>query len=207
MPDDKSADQNAKTKKKSQKSEPIKTLKDVREIIKRLEYQPRNRLLFVIGVNTGLRIGTILKLKVGDAKKLLKASEKGFPYMPNSEIWRYVQINKQIVKELKAFLENKSLLKDLKDEDYLFRSKKGNEALTSKSVSPLIKKWTKEAGLKGNYGSKSLQKTFGYLQRTQYGVGFDVLSKIFGHEKPFNTMIFLGIAKDTPVSILKNKIG
>lgn len=201
MPEDENLDQKDE-KKKSQKAEPIKSLKDVSKIIKKIKGL-RNKLLFVIGVNTGLRLGMILKLRVGDAKEILKAGQEGSPYKPNSETWKYFQINKAIVKELEKYLtENPSL----KNEDYLFESQKGKEALTSKSASRLIKKWTKEAGLKGNYGCESLRKTFGYHQRVQYSVGFDVLCKMFGHENPADTAKFLGISKDTPLSILKNEI-
>jgi len=203
MSQENAPDQKGKKKKKAQKAEPIRSLKDIKKVLRVLEGQPRNHLLFVFGINTGLPLSTILKLKAGDAKELLKAVKEGRPYKPNSETWKYVQINKMLAKELKAYL---AANQSWKDTDFLFKSQKGKGALTSKSVGRLIKKGTKEAGLKGSYGCHSLRKTFAYHQRTRHGVGLDVLSKIFGHNSPADTKDFLGIDKDLPVSILKNEI-
>ncbi len=48
--------------------EPIRKLKDIKSIAKLLEDQPRDHLLFTIGVNDRLRAGDLLKLKVQDIK-------------------------------------------------------------------------------------------------------------------------------------------
>ena len=37
-----------------------------------------------------------------------------------------------------------------------------------------MKKWTSAINLEGNFGCHTLRKTFGYIQRTEFGVGFDV---------------------------------
>jgi hypothetical protein len=44
-----------------------------------------------------------------------------------------------------------------------------------------------------NYGAHSLRKTWGYIQRTVYGVGFEILCKRFNHSSPAITMRYLGI--------------
>lgn len=48
--------------------EPIRKISDIEKIKKTLSTNPRNRLLFAFGINTGLRISDILKLKVKDVK-------------------------------------------------------------------------------------------------------------------------------------------
>lgn len=45
------------------KVEPIINLKDIKSIKKILVDRPRDRLLFITGVNTGLRVQDILALK------------------------------------------------------------------------------------------------------------------------------------------------
>ena len=50
------------------KVEPIINMKDIKSIKKLLVDQPRNRLLFVMGINSGLRVQDILSLKVADVK-------------------------------------------------------------------------------------------------------------------------------------------
>ena len=44
--------------------EPIRKMADIEKIKQTLSMNPRNRLLFAFGINTGLRISDILKLKV-----------------------------------------------------------------------------------------------------------------------------------------------
>ena len=48
------------------KVEPIIDVKNIKSIKKLLVDQPRNRLLFVMGINSGLRVQDILSLKVSD---------------------------------------------------------------------------------------------------------------------------------------------
>lgn len=93
------------------------------------------------------------------------------------------------------------------DEDYLFSSRKGKNPLTIQTVNSMVKKWTDEVGLKENYGAHTLRKTFGYIQRTQFGVGFEVLAKRFNHSSPAVTMRYLGIHDKEVDGILRNEIG
>lgn len=48
--------------------EPIRSLEDIRAIKKLLSDKPRDYLLFTMGINNGLRIGDLLKLKVRDVQ-------------------------------------------------------------------------------------------------------------------------------------------
>ena len=93
------------------------------------------------------------------------------------------------------------------DSDFLFSSRKGNKALTIQSVNALVKSWTKSINLKGNYGAHSLRKTWGYIQRTQFGIGFEVLCKRFNHSSPAVTMRYLGIHDSEVEAVLLNEIG
>ena len=68
----------------------------------------------------------------------------------------------------------------------------------------MMKEWTKS--MKGNYGSRSLRKAFGYIQRTKYGVSLEVLCKKFGHSSPAITMRYLGIDDKEVNGILLNEI-
>jgi len=91
------------------------------------------------------------------------------------------------------------------NKDFLFKSKKGNNQPIGKSyVNQKMKEWIK--GMKGNYGTHSLRKTFGYIQRKHFGVGFDILCKRFGHSNPSITMRYLGIEDKEVNGILLNEI-
>ncbi len=65
--------------------------------------------------------------------------------------------------------------------------------VTVQCVNNMVKRWTCEINLKGNFGAHSLRKTWGYVQRTFYGVGFEILCKRFNHSSPAITMRYLGI--------------
>jgi integrase len=54
--------------------DPIRNEKDIKSIAKLLYDSPRDHLLFILGVNNGLRAGDLLKLKVKDLR-YLKAGE------------------------------------------------------------------------------------------------------------------------------------
>lgn len=74
------------------------------------------------------------------------------------------------------------------------------------TVNAKIKKWCRTLNLKGNYGAHTLRKTFGYIQRTKYGVGFEILCKRFNHSNPAVTMRYLGISDEEVIAILHNEI-
>ena len=112
-------------------------------------------------------------------------------------------INKTVYKALKNYLEKVQP----NDQDYLFPSRKGNSHIQSQAVSKLVKKWTKAINLKGKFGCHSLRKTFGFIQRTQYGVGFEILCKRYNHSSPSITMHYLGIQDKEVHGILMNEIG
>ena len=50
--------------------DPIRNLKDIKAIVKLTESNPRDQLLFVMGINNGLRAGDLVKLKAKDVRYL-----------------------------------------------------------------------------------------------------------------------------------------
>ena len=91
--------------------------------------------------------------------------------------------------------------------DFLFASREGDKPITVQCVNNMVKKWTSSINLKGNYGAHSLRKTWGYIQRTMYGVGFEVICKRFNHSNPSITMRYLGIEDKEVENILMNEVG
>jgi integrase len=155
--------------------------------------------LFTMGINNGLRISDLLKLKVGDvgevaASETLRIKEK------KTGKDNVLMINKSVYKILVEYLEEAKLM----DEDFLFQSRNGNnKPLTRETVHKMIKEWT--SALKGHYGTHTLRKTFGYMQRTKHAVSFEVLCKRFGHSSPTITMRYLGIDDKEVSGILLNE--
>ncbi len=181
---------------------PIRSEDEIKRIKKYLKHNTRNYLLFTFGINNDIRISDLLKLKVKDVMDLsigetleIKESKTGKPNV--------LMINKAVYKALQAHLKEANP----KDGDYLFKSQKGqNKPLTKFSVNLMIKSWCSDLGIKGNYGCHSLRKTFGYIQRTKYGVDFSIICKRFNHSSPSITMRYLGITDKEVNGILLNEI-
>jgi integrase len=183
--------------------EPIRSIKDVKSISKLLSGDPRNNLLFVLGVNNGLRTGDLLRLKVGDLKGL-KAGDHFNIRESKTGKSNILVVNKSVSKALKTYLESAELSED----SYLFASRKiKNKPIQIQAVNKLIKGWAKTINLKGNYGAHTLRKTWGYLQRTIHGVGFEIIAKRFNHSNPATTMRYLGIEDKEVHNTLMNEIG
>ncbi len=184
--------------------DPIRDEKHIKQIKRKLKNSPRDFLLFLMGINNGLRISDLLKIKVGDVCDLdvgetLKVREQ------KTKKKNVLMINKTIHEALHLYLKSASL----DDEHYLFQSRNkdqnGNpKPLARETVSKMVKSWT--AGMTGNYSTHSLRKTWGYIQRTKFGVSFEVICKRFGHSSPAITMRYLGIEDKEVNDILLNEI-
>jgi integrase len=182
--------------------EPIRGIGDIKSISKLLADKPRDYLLFILGINNGLRVGDLLELKVADLKNR-KAGETLAIREGKTGKDNVLVINKTVHKALKNFF----LKSDPDDGAFLFASRKGDKPLTTASVNHLIKKWTRDINLRGNYGAHTLRKTWGYHQRVNYGVGFEIICKRFNHSNPAVTMRYLGIEDREVHDVLMNEIG
>ena len=112
-------------------------------------------------------------------------------------------MNKPVYDALKEYLEKRKP----DDNDYLFKSRKGIKPITVQAANNKVKQWTSAINLKGNYGAHSLRKTWGYFQRTVYGVGFELICKRFNHSSPSITMRYLGIEDREVQDLLMNGVG
>ena len=182
--------------------EPIRDPKDIETIKRLLKDRPRDLLLFTMGINNGLRVGDLLKLKVGQVRHMKPGQSTSVKEGKTGKV-NVLMMNRSTYKVLQRYLEQLSPA----DEDFLFKSAKGkNSPITTSSVNNLVKAWCRAVNLEGNYGAHTLRKTFGYIQRTQYGVGFEVLAKRFNHSNPRITMRYLGITDAEVNGILLNEI-
>ena len=145
----------------------------------------RNYILFVLGINTGLRISDILQLRVRDLRK---------PIIYITEIktrkQKAFEMNPTVRKEL---LE---LLKDREDDEYLVKSRQGvNKPIKRSMAYKILRKLAEDYGLEG-IGTHTLRKTYGYhfYQATK---DVAMLQKIFNHSDPAFTLRYIGIIQDT----------
>lgn len=100
---------------------------------------------------------------------------------------RQLTLNKSVVEAVQALLAAGQ-----HDDDHtpLFCSQRGNKGLTVPSIHRLVKGWCEEINLKGNYGSHSLRKTFGYQHRIA-GTSIPELMTMFNHSTQKQTLDYL----------------
>jgi len=182
---------------------PIRNLEDIQAIEKLLSSNPRDRLLFVLGTNNGLRVNDLLNLKVMDVKGL-KAGDSLMVTESKTGKRNWIVINKKVYKALSLYFDSNP---DLSPDDALFKSRKTGTALKIQAVNKMIKSWTEAINLHGRFGCHTLRKTWGYHMRTKYGAGFEVIAKRFNHSSPAVTMRYLGIEDKEVHSLLMNEVG
>jgi integrase len=182
------------------KVEPIRELKDIKNIKRMLADKPRDLALFTIGINTNLRASDLLNLRVGQVRGLkpggdieIKETKTGKP--------RRITLNKTSTEAIKDLLASKEYL----DEDRLFQSQRG-KVLKVPSVNRLVKGWCRDINLKGNYGSHTLRKTWGYHQRVTFGVGLPELMVCFNHATQKQTLDYLCVQPEEIRSIYANEL-
>ncbi|KEI89321.1 integrase [Clostridium botulinum B2 433] len=145
----------------------------------------RDYMMFVIGINTGLRISDILNLKVSDVKEkthiniVEKKTKKNKRFM----------INTMLKSEIDRYIDNMS------DDDYLFSSRKGqNKPITRVQAYRILNNVANKLGIE-EVGTHTLRKTFGYWHY-QKNKDVALLQNLFNHSAPSITLRYIGINQD-----------
>ncbi|WP_346879017.1 site-specific integrase [Clostridium sp. UBA7791] len=144
----------------------------------------RDYMLFIIGINTGLRISDILNLKVNDVKD-----------------HTHINIVEKKTGKNKRFLINTYLKKDIDryiegmcNNDWLFPSRKGDKAISRVQAYRILNNVADKLGVE-EVGTHTLRKTFGYWHYQQHK-DVAVLQDIFNHSAPSVTLRYIGINDD-----------
>ena len=172
--------------------EPIRDKRKIEEMKEELKKNgTRDYLLFVYGINVGLRISDIVKLKVKD---ILNSDRS----MKN-----HVEIREKKSKKIKRFKINSILseelyqyIKKMDFDRYIFKSRKGkNKSITRNRAYTILNDAAKICELE-DIGTHTLRKTFGYhfyLKTNDIGL----LQELFNHSSPSITLRYIGINQDS----------
>ena len=165
--------------------EPIRSKKHIHNIKKILADKPRDLCLFTLGINTAFRANELLAIKV-EQVRYLEVGDILTIKQRKTQKYRAVALNENVVASIQTYLQQRPLA----DDAHLFTGLRG--CLTVPTVNRLVKTWCASVGLKGNYGSHSMRKTWGYWQRQN---GADILNLVeaFGHATQRQTMAYLGL--------------
>jgi integrase len=183
-------------------AEPIRKKKDIKSISRLLKSHPRNYLLWVMGINNGLRANDLVKIKYSQVEGLKTGAVIKIVESKTGKA-NVLVINKSVHKALQLYIKEENP----DPEDYLFKSRKGSGHISSQSVGRMIRSWAAAINLKGQYGAHTLRKTFGYHQRVYHGAGFELLCKRYHHSSPVVTMRYLGIESKEITEMLMNVVG
>jgi integrase len=175
------------------KVEPIRTEKDIRTLKKLLADKPRDLAIFTLGINTNLRASDLLKIRVGEVQHLQPGEHFTIKEKKTGKA-RNITINKTVYEAVQTLIKT---MPEAGDDDLLFQSRKsdGNrgKALSVPYLNALVKGWCREINLKGNYGSHTLRKTFGFIHRTVHKTDIPTLMQMFNHATQKQTLEYLCI--------------
>lgn len=179
---------NHPSKGSSIKIEPICHKTAIATIKQLLADKPRDLCLFTMGINTGWRANELLSIRVGQVRGIEPGSTLELK-QAKTQTYRRVTLNRAVIDSVYGFMtQTKDILTD---DNYLFASQRG-AVLTVPSVTRLVKHWCAAVGLKGNYGSHTLRKTWGYWQYKR-GTPLPLLVEAFGHATQQQTLAYLCI--------------
>ena len=186
--------------KRKRPAKPITTTSSVLDIQDYLKYKnERNYIIFVLGITTGYRAGDLVKLKIRDIKEALRRKEFTIyeGKKMNSKNIREKNRKPRIV-ELIPKLEKllKDYIKDKKDYEYIFKSRKGtNQHIGVQAVSNILK----EAGLYfGLYdiSAHSMRKTYAYKIYIESNKDIVAVKALLGHSSIEETKRYIGLDRE-----------
>ncbi|WP_432707012.1 tyrosine-type recombinase/integrase [Gottfriedia acidiceleris] len=175
--------------------QPIRTIEDIDSMkwaLKR-HASERDYMLFLLGINTGLRVSDILKLKTADIVKLKGKKRKELTIQEGKTKKKRVVNLMSIYEELYAYaVQNAS--------EWLFPSRKGDKSISEIQAYRQLVKAGEFAGLEA-IGTHTMRKTFGYhLYKKTKDVA--ILQDILNHSTPAITLRYIGINKDEKDNVL-----
>lgn len=166
-------------------AEPIKNRKDILAVEQYLQkHSMRDYTIWVLGLNSGLRVSDIIGLNISDAldKTHITIIEK------KTQKRKSFYINDKLKRVLKAYTKNRN------PEEPLFLGKQGKR-IDRSQVYRIIKRACKACGLKIQASTHTMRKTFGYHHYQKYKDAI-ILQKIFNHSSQRITLMYIGVEQD-----------
>lgn len=144
----------------------------------------RDCVLFMSGIYIGLRISDLLLFQVKD----LKNKRKITIFEKKTGKQKIFNIPDEFYSILNQYLAGRE------NEEYIFKSRQGTQAITRARAYQILKEAGKHFGLE-NIGTHTMRKTFGYWYYKNYNdiVG---LMKILNHSSEAITKRYIGIEQE-----------
>lgn len=172
--------------------QPIRDLKKIETMKKLLKQQNlRDYCLFVVGINSGLRISDLLQLTIANVIEQGKVKERIRLREKKTNKFKDFPLLDKAKKAIKDYLNTRNYTEN----EPLFVSRKNKCFLLRQQAYKIINGVAKAVGIKKNIGTHTLRKTFGYHA---YNNGYDItlIQKLFNHSSPSVTLRYIGITRD-----------
>lgn len=162
----------------------------------------RNKLLFLIGINIGIRASDLRTLRWSfffDKTSDGISFKEFYTIQPKKQRKQHKYVKLFFNNAVKAAVEDYVGKYSVDADDYLFSSRKGGVPIVEASLWRIVKDTAIEAGIRQNIGSHSLRKTFGFWcwhEAEDKNKALVVLQQIFNHSSSQVTLRYIGILDD-----------
>ena len=169
----------------------------------------RNKLLFLIAINVGIRASDLRTLKWSFFYNDDGTFKDSYRIQPEKQKKQHKFITMYFNATVRKAIENYVSEYPIEDiNSYLFPSRKGAESIGVSSLWRIIKDAAAEAGISQNIGSHSLRKSWGFWcwhKAEDKNKALVILQMCFSHSSTQTTARYIGIMDDE-ISDMYNSI-
>lgn len=161
-------------------TQPIRDKEKIEEMKKTLK-RDRDRIMFLLGINSGLRISDIVTCRCDEFKG------------------DTVEVREKKTGKIKAFKLNPVIADEIhryigkQPREWLFQSRQGGH-ISTRQARRVLTDAAKKIGLE-HFSTHSMRKTFGY-QAWKMGAPIPLIMTALNHSSPKTTERYLGITQD-----------
>lgn len=157
----------------------------------------RNKMMFLVGINIGIRASDLCGLRYSFFLNNDGTFKDFYALQPKKtkKIGKFVKLyfNQTVKKAITDYITEYPI-QDMNE--FMFKSRKGNNSITEKSLWKIIVDVAAEAGIDKNVGSHTLRKTFGYWawhNAEDKNKALVTLQMVFNHSDSNTTLRYIGL--------------
>jgi len=154
----------------------------------------RDYILFLLGINSGIRVSDLLKFKIHEIKGKKKVTIREGKTKKPRDIYLM-----NIYEELNNYIDT------LEGTEWFFPSRKGDKAISRIQAYRQLNKAADMVDIKDGIGTHTMRKTFGYWHYKQFK-DIAELQMILNHSHPRITLNYIGITDEQIENNMKNFI-
>lgn len=168
----------------------------------------RNKMLFLIGINVGLRASDLMQLRWSYFYKDNMSFKESYMLQPKKtkKTGKFVTIffNQTVKKVIENYV-NDYPIDDL--DSYLFKSRKGDNPITERGLWKIVVDVAADAGIDKNVGSHSLRKTWArniYDNASDKSEALVMLQECLRHSDSLTTLRYIAIMDEEKKDMYKS---